>query len=178
MRGQPRLWKARTRLTLEWNAPTRDFAIAKRESAGASRTTMERLASVRFAPTIVPDVEFACPKRLSPPLLARRTPSHGTPINTWDASVMMGTVVRTVLRRSARQGRISSAGMEAPKDATALDVATAFFLRGFARASRDIMETGASTRQFSAKRRLRSIPWRSTGQPSFVSESAISFMIN
>jgi hypothetical protein len=41
--------------------------------------------------------------------------------------------------------------MEVPKDATALDVATAILLPVFARASRDILETGASTRQFSAK---------------------------
>jgi hypothetical protein len=42
--------------------------------------------------------------------------------------------------------------MEDPKDAIALDVATAISAPAFARASRDIMETGASTRQFSAKR--------------------------
>ncbi len=159
MPGRPRLWKARTRLTLEWNAPTRDFAIARRESAGASRIMTERPASARFAPMIAPDVEFACPKRLLLPCTARHTPLHGTPTNTLGASAMMGTVARIVLRRSARPGKIFSAGMEVPKDVTALDVATAILLPVSARASRDILETGASTRQFSAKRDflLRSI---------------------
>ena len=68
---------------------------------------MGRHASARFAPMIAPDVEFACPRRLSLPCMARFTRLHGTPINTLDASAMMVTVVRIVLRRSARPGKIS-----------------------------------------------------------------------
>lgn len=68
---------------------------------------MERRASARYVPTIAPDGEFACPRRLSLPCMARFTRLRGTPINTLDASAMTDTVVRIVLRRSARPGKIS-----------------------------------------------------------------------
>jgi hypothetical protein len=69
--------------------------------------------------------------------------------------------------------------MEDPKDATALDVATAISVPAFARASRDIMETGASTRQFSAKETyllLRSILGDEVGL-AFINDKLILYEI-
>ena len=45
--------------TLVSNAPIREPAIAALENAFASKITMERLASVHYAPTIVLGVAFA-----------------------------------------------------------------------------------------------------------------------
>lgn len=149
--GLPRLWTERTLPTLQWNAPTRDFAIARPANAGASRTTMERRANVRSAPTIAPDEEFAYPKNLSRPCRARRTPLLGIPTSTSVASAMMGTVDQIVLRRSAPQEMIFLAGTEVRKGANALDVAIVTLLPVFARVSLDTLETGASIKQFSAK---------------------------
>jgi hypothetical protein len=71
--------------------------------------------------------------------------------------------------------------MEEPKDATALDVATAISVPAFARASRDIMETGASTRQFSAKETYllrRSILGDEVGLACLQMRKCHSLMIN
>jgi hypothetical protein len=142
---------ARTVLILEWNAPIRDFAIANRENACALRITTERHANVRFVPTIAQDVEFACRRRISRPCTVRRTPFLGTLTNILDASVMMGIVVRIALRRSARRGMIFSMVTELPRVATVRDVAIATMLPVFVDASRDTLETGASTKLFSVK---------------------------
>lgn len=139
---------ARTVLILEWNAPIRDCVIARRENACASRTMMERHASVRFVPTIAQVVEFACHKSLSQLFTVRRTLLLGTLTNIKDVSVMMGIVVQIALRRSARRGMIFSMETEALKVATALDVEIATILPAFVDASRDTSETGASIKLF------------------------------
>ena len=127
----------------------------QRENAGVSRTTMESHVNVRSAPTIAPDVEFVCLRSLSRPCRAQRTPLRGTLTNTSGASVMMDTVARIALRRNARQGGISLVEMGPSMDAIALAVAIAVMLLVFADASRDTLETGANTKRFLAKIRLR-----------------------
>mmetsp|Transcript_35481 Transcript_35481/g.76617 ORF Transcript_35481/g.76617 Transcript_35481/m.76617 type:complete len:151 (-) Transcript_35481:245-697(-) len=114
---------------------------------------MERRVSAPSAPTIVPDVESAYLKSLWQLCRARLTRLRGTLTSTSVASAMMVTVVRTVLRRNARQELIFSVGMEARKDAIVLDVVFAIMLLVFAVASRDTLETGASTKLFSARKR-------------------------
>jgi hypothetical protein len=70
------------------------------------------------------------------------------PISTWDASVMMDTVVRTALRRSAHREKISLVVMVPRKDVSALDVATATLEWVFAPALMVTTGTGASTKPF------------------------------
>lgn len=137
--------------TLEWNAQTRVFATVKVENARALRITKERHANGPCAPTIALDVEFACPRSRWQHCRARRTLLHGTPRRILDASAMMDTVVRTVLRRNVHLEWISLAEMELPRDVTALDVVFATLLPVFASVSRDTMETGASIKLSSAK---------------------------
>ena len=149
--GQPTLWKARTRLILAWNAPTREFATVLTVNACALRTTTERRVNVPSVPMIALDVESASAKSPWLNCRVRRTLLLGIPISTLDASAMMDIVARTAHRRSVPLERISLVGMEAPKDVNVLDVAFASIARVFVVALMDTMETGASTRLFSAK---------------------------
>jgi len=59
MHGHPRWHFPRTMLILEWNAPTRAFAIAKLVNARALKITTERLVNAPCVPTIALDAGFA-----------------------------------------------------------------------------------------------------------------------
>ena len=72
-------------------------------------------------------------------------------ISNSDASAILGTVARIVLRRNAPREMMSLAEMEAPRDAIALDVACAIMSLVFANASVDTTVTGANIRPFSAE---------------------------
>lgn len=133
---------------LAWNARTRDFAIESRENVDALRTTTERLANARSAPTIALDVEFACRRRTSHPKRARRTTRLGMPINTWGANATLDIVDRIALKRNAHRETIFLAEREPPRDAIALGAANAIIYLVSARASRDTLEIDASTKRF------------------------------
>lgn len=123
-------------------------------NACALRTTTERRVNVPSVPMIALDVESASAKSPWLNCRVRRTLLLGIPISTLDASAMMDIVARTAHRRSVPLERISLVGMEALKDVNVLDVAFASIARVFVVALMDTMETGASTRLFSAKRVL------------------------
>ena len=113
---------------------------------------MERHVSVRLVPTNALDVASACLKSHSQLCRVRRTLSLGILRNSWDANVMMGTVVPIVHRRNVPLVMMCLAERVLLKVASVLDVVNVIMAVVFVVALMVILGIGVNTRQFLAKR--------------------------